>query len=78
MEAGRQAQLIHYHRPDNVGPKLSNYTIARTEVSFFHFFIVLNWVSNCQTPEELKAILSETLGELGEWSGHSQATPQPS
>jgi adenylate cyclase class IV len=48
VEKGSVAQLIHYHRTDSAGPKLSHYTIATTE-----------------TPEELKTILSQAMGELG-------------
>jgi hypothetical protein len=33
VEKGSVAQLIHYHRTDSAGPKLSHYTIATTEAS---------------------------------------------
>ena len=32
VERGREAMLIHYHRADKAGPKLSEYKIATTEV----------------------------------------------
>ena len=61
--------LIHYERPDTAGPKLSDYTIATTEAGFSLSLVCSHALEKdlFQTPNELQAILSQTLGVLGEF-----------
>lgn len=79
IQHGLPGQLIFYKREDIAGPKLSNFSIANTEVkstsfsaSFFAMVIlVVKYHTKklpylfLQNPEELKSILTSVLGVLG-------------
>ena len=75
IQHGLPGQLIFYKREDIAGPKLSNFSIANTEVRSVSFFVMVILVVRYRTkklaglflqnPEELKSILTSVLGVLG-------------